>query len=43
MAIIVGDIHGDIEKARAFLAYQPESEQSILPAWSGKYHFHSAP
>ncbi len=26
MAIIVGDIHGDIEKARAFLAYQPESE-----------------
>jgi len=24
MAIIVGDLHGDIEKAKAFLGYEPD-------------------
>ena len=30
MAIIVGDIHGDIEKAGAFLAYNPDDEHIAL-------------
>jgi Calcineurin-like phosphoesterase len=30
MAIVVGDIHGDIEKARAFLAYMPDQEHVAL-------------
>jgi hypothetical protein len=30
MAIIVGDIHGDIEKTRTFLAYRPEEEHVAL-------------
>jgi len=30
MAIIISDIHGDIEKARAFLAYRPEAEHIVL-------------
>ena len=30
MAIIVGDIHGDVEKARAFLEYEPAEEHVAL-------------
>lgn len=30
MAIIISDIHGDISKAKAFLAYKPEMEHVIL-------------
>lgn len=30
MAIIISDIHGDINKAKAFLAYKPETEHVIL-------------
>lgn len=30
MAIIIGDIHGDIKKARAFLEYEPEKEHVAL-------------
>jgi len=30
MAIIISDIHGDIEKARAFLSYRPEAEHIVL-------------
>ena len=30
MAIIISDIHGDINKAKAFLAYKPETEHIIL-------------
>ena len=30
MAIIVGDIHGDIEKTRTFLAYRPDEEHVAL-------------
>lgn len=30
MAIIVGDIHGNLEKAQAFLAYRPEEEHIAL-------------
>lgn len=30
MAIIIGDIHGEIEKARAFLEYEPEKEHVAL-------------
>lgn len=30
MAIIAGDIHGDIEKARTFLAYRPNEEHVAL-------------
>jgi hypothetical protein len=30
MAIIVGDIHGNAEKVRAFLAYKPETEHIAL-------------
>ena len=30
MAIIIADIHADIQKARAFLAYEPQSEHIIL-------------
>ena len=37
MAIIVGDIHGDIEKARAFLAYKPETEHVALGDYLDSY------
>jgi hypothetical protein len=30
MAIIIGDIHGDIEKVQAFLAHKPEAEHVVL-------------
>lgn len=30
MAIIVGDLHGDIDKARAFLTYRPEQKHVAL-------------
>jgi predicted phosphodiesterase len=30
MSIIVGDIHGDLEKAQAFLAYKPGHEHIAL-------------
>jgi len=30
MAMIISDIHGDIKKAKAFLAYKPEAEHVIL-------------
>lgn len=30
MAIIIGDIHGDIEKAKAFLAHKPDKEHVCL-------------
>lgn len=30
MAIIIGDIHGDIEKARAFLGYEPQKQHIAL-------------
>jgi hypothetical protein len=30
MAIIIGDIHGDLEKVKAFLAYKPEAEHVFL-------------
>lgn len=30
MAIVIGDIHGDIEKASAFLSYEPEKEHVAL-------------
>lgn len=37
MAIIVGDIHGDIEKTRAFLAYRPEQEHVALGDYLDSY------
>ena len=37
MAIIVGDIHGDIEKTRAFLAYKPEQEHVALGDYLDSY------
>lgn len=30
MAIIIGDIHGNVEKVKAFLAYKPDSEHIAL-------------
>ncbi len=30
MAIIIGDIHGDIEKAEVFLEFEPEKEHVAL-------------
>ena len=30
MAIIVGDIHGNVEKVRVFLEYRPEVEHVAL-------------
>lgn len=30
MAIVIADIHGDIQKVRTFLAYKPEAEHIIL-------------
>ncbi|MDD2540636.1 MAG: hypothetical protein PHH28_06280 [Desulfuromonadaceae bacterium] len=30
MAIIVGDVHGNVEKVRAFLDYKPEEEHIAL-------------
>ncbi len=30
MAILLGDIHGDIEKAKAFLGYRPQIEHIVL-------------
>jgi len=30
MAIVIGDIHGNVEKARAFLGYQPEKQHIAL-------------
>lgn len=30
MAVIIGDIHGNLNKARAFLAYKPEAEHVAL-------------
>ena len=30
MAIIIGDIHGDLGKAKAFLAYKPEVDHIVL-------------
>jgi hypothetical protein len=30
MAIVVGDIHGDVEKVQVFLCYKPEVEHVAL-------------
>ena len=30
MAIVVGDIHGNVEKVRAFLDHKPEAEHVVL-------------
>lgn len=37
MAIIVGDIHGDIEKAQAFLAYRPDALHIALGDYLDSY------
>lgn len=37
MAIIVGDIHGDVEKVKAFLAYRPEEEHVALGDYLDSY------
>jgi len=37
MAIIVGDIHGDVDKAGAFLAYKPEVEHVALGDYLDSY------
>lgn len=37
MAIIVGDIHGDIEKTIAFLAYRPDQEHIALGDYLDSY------
>ncbi|OHB57955.1 MAG: hypothetical protein A2Y07_08620 [Planctomycetes bacterium GWF2_50_10] len=37
MAIIVGDIHGDVEKVKAFLAYKPEEEHVALGDYLDSY------
>ena len=38
MAIIVGDIHGDVEKVRAFLAYKPDVEHVALGDYLDSFH-----
>lgn len=38
MAIIVGDIHGDVGKARAFLEYKPEEEHVALGDYVDSFH-----
>src|ERR1039457_4744802 len=37
MSIIVGDIHGDVEKAKAFLAYKTEEEHVALGDYLDSY------
>ena len=37
MSIIVGDIHGDTEKARTFLAYKPDEEHVALGDYLDSY------
>ncbi len=38
MAIIVGDIHGCVEKVRAFLAYKPEEQHIALGDYLDSFH-----
>lgn len=38
MAIIVGDIHGNVEKVEAFLAYRPEVEHVALGDYLDSFH-----
>jgi hypothetical protein len=38
MAIIVGDIHGNVEKVKAFLAYRPDQLHVALGDYCGSYH-----
>ena len=38
MAIIVGDIHGDVEKVQAFLSYRPEAEHVALGDYLDSFH-----
>jgi len=38
MAIIVGDIHGNVEKVRAFLGYKPEEEHIALGDYIDSFH-----
>lgn len=38
MAIIVGDIHGDLEKAQAFLSYRPDAEHIALGDYLDSFH-----
>lgn len=37
MAIIVGDLHGDVEKTQAFLVYKPEEEHVALGDYLDSY------
>jgi len=37
MAIIVGDIHGKVEKVTAFLAYKPDAEHVALGDYLDSY------
>jgi hypothetical protein len=38
MAIIVGDIHGNVEKVQAFLAYKPDVEHVALGDYLDSFH-----
>ena len=38
MAIIVGDIHGNLEKARRFLAYRPDQPHVALGDYVDSFH-----
>jgi Calcineurin-like phosphoesterase len=38
MAIIVGDIHGNLEKVKAFLAYKPDHEHVALGDYLDSFH-----
>ena len=38
MSIIVGDIHGNVEKVQAFLAYRPDQEHVALGDYLDSYH-----
>jgi len=39
MAIIVGDIHGDREKAQAFLAYRPDALHVALSDYLDSFSY----
>lgn len=38
MAIVLGDVHGNVEKVRAFLAYKPEVEHVALGDYLDSYY-----